>query len=67
MTLEQAEGHYHQIALDVTKIWPHAEFPLRAIGRLVVNRNPENFFDEIEQVGDFCHLTDLVVTGSISN
>jgi len=51
MTLEQAEGVYRHIAFDVTKIWPHAEFPLRPIGRLVLNKNPENFFDEIEQLG----------------
>lgn len=53
MTQEQAEGDYSNIAFDVTKVWPHAEFPLRTIGKLVLNKNPENFFDEIEQVGYF--------------
>ncbi|KAJ0396564.1 hypothetical protein P43SY_009473 [Pythium insidiosum] len=35
---------------DVTKIWPHAAFPLQEVGRLVLNRNPRNYFAEIEQL-----------------
>lgn len=35
---------------DVTKVWPHAQYPLQPIGRMVLNRNPENYFAEIEQV-----------------
>ena len=34
---------------DVTKVWPHTEFPLIEIGRLVVNRNPSDYHAEIEQ------------------
>jgi catalase len=34
---------------DLTKVWPHADYPPVTIGRLVLNRNPENFFAEIEQ------------------
>ncbi len=34
---------------DLTKVWPHADYPLIPIGRLVLDRNPENFFAEIEQ------------------
>ncbi|AWJ95012.1 catalase (plasmid) [Azospirillum baldaniorum] len=34
---------------DVTKVWPHADYPLVEIGELVLNRNPENFFAEVEQ------------------
>jgi catalase len=34
---------------DVTKVWPHKDYPPVTIGRLVLNRNPENFFAEIEQ------------------
>ncbi|QCN99093.1 catalase (plasmid) [Azospirillum argentinense] len=34
---------------DVTKVWPHANYPLVEIGELVLNRNPENFFAEVEQ------------------
>lgn len=34
---------------DVTKVWPQKEFPLHQIGRMVLDRNPENFFAETEQ------------------
>ncbi|KAA1057105.1 catalase [Azospirillum argentinense] len=34
---------------DVTKVWPHADYPLVEIGELVLNRNPENYFAEVEQ------------------
>lgn len=49
MTPEQAEQFRYNI-LDLTKVWPHAEFPLRPIGKLVLNENPQNYFAEIEQV-----------------
>ncbi|KAF8808764.1 catalase [Phlegmacium glaucopus] len=45
-----AMGKYKHIAFDVTKVWPHTDFPLREIGKLVLNKNPENYFDEIEQL-----------------
>jgi catalase len=34
---------------DLTKVWPHADYPLIEIGRLELNRNPENIFAEVEQ------------------
>ncbi|HYZ56127.1 MAG TPA: catalase [Streptosporangiaceae bacterium] len=34
---------------DLTKVWPHEDYPPITIGRLVLNRNPENHFAEIEQ------------------
>ncbi|HET6213538.1 MAG TPA: catalase, partial [Micromonosporaceae bacterium] len=34
---------------DLTKVWPHADYPLIRVGRLVLVRNPSNFFAEIEQ------------------
>nr|WP_231993335.1 catalase [Mitsuaria sp. 7] len=34
---------------DLTKVWPHAEYPLIEVGVLELNRNPENYFEEIEQ------------------
>ncbi|MCW2767471.1 MAG: Catalase [Nocardioides sp.] len=34
---------------DLTKVWPHADYPLVKVGRMVLNRNPENFFAQIEQ------------------
>ncbi|SNB66707.1 catalase [Arboricoccus pini] len=35
---------------DLTKVWPHADYPPIDIGVLELNRNPENYFAEIEQV-----------------
>jgi len=35
---------------DVTKVWPHKQFPLIEVGRIVLNRNPQNYFAEIEQL-----------------
>lgn len=40
---------YRWNPFDVTKIWPQSEFPLQEIGKLVLNRNPENYFAETEQ------------------
>jgi catalase len=34
---------------DLTKVWPHSDYPPIVIGRLVLDRNPENFFAQIEQ------------------
>lgn len=34
---------------DLTKIWPHDEYPLIDVGVMTLNRNPENYFAEIEQ------------------
>ncbi|MDB5093667.1 MAG: catalase [Candidatus Eremiobacteraeota bacterium] len=34
---------------DVTKVWPHGEYPLIPVGRLVLDRNPQNFHTDIEQ------------------
>ena len=34
---------------DLTKIWSHADYPEVTIGRLVLDRNPENYFAEVEQ------------------
>jgi len=34
---------------DITKIWPHGDYPEIEIGKLVLNRNPTNFFAEMEQ------------------
>jgi catalase len=34
---------------DLTKVWPHGDYPPIEVGRLVLDRNPENFFAEVEQ------------------
>lgn len=33
---------------DLTKVWPHGEYPLIDVGVLELNRNPENYFMEVE-------------------
>jgi catalase len=34
---------------DLTKVWPHADYPIVWFGKLELNRNPENIFAEVEQ------------------
>lgn len=46
--------------LDVTKVWPEQQFPMQPIGRMVLNTNPDNFFQENEQLA-FCPA--IVVPG----
>ncbi len=47
---EEDEHRFDFDLLDPTKIIPEEEVPLRPVGRLVLNRNPDNFFAETEQV-----------------
>jgi catalase len=49
MTFEQAERANFN-PFDVTKIWSHKEYPLLEVGRMVLNRNPSNYFAEVEQL-----------------
>jgi catalase len=51
-TEEQAEAFSFDV-LDSTKLIPEELVPIRPIGRMVLNRNPDNFFAETEQVA-FC-------------
>lgn len=48
MTEEQATRTSYD-PFDLTKVWPHAEFPLIEVGMLELNRNPDNYFAEVEQ------------------
>jgi len=48
MTPEQAK-EYRFDPFDITKVWFHADVPPITIGRMVLNRNPENYFAEVEQ------------------
>ena len=48
MTQEQART-YRINPFDLTKVWPHGDFPLHDVGILELNRNPENYFAEVEQ------------------
>lgn len=48
MTPKQAKDYRFDI-FDITKVWPHKDFPPITVGRLVLNKNPVNYFAEIEQ------------------
>ncbi len=48
MTPEQARDYRYDIN-DITKVWPHGDFPPITVGRLVLDRNPVNYFAEVEQ------------------
>lgn len=44
---DAARVPYHPF--DLTKVWPHKDYPLIEVGVMELNRNPENFFAEVEQ------------------
>ncbi|XP_077373632.1 catalase [Festucalex cinctus] len=49
MTFEQAEKFQFN-PFDLTKVWPHKDYPLIPVGKMVLNRNPVNYFAEVEQM-----------------
>src|SRR5215472_12884604 len=48
MTEAQAKTHRHN-PFDLTKVWPHKEYPLIEVGVMELNRWPDNYFAEVEQ------------------
>ncbi|OJJ81295.1 catalase [Aspergillus glaucus CBS 516.65] len=48
MDPEQAERHGLAM-FDITKVWHHKDFPLIPVGKMTLNKNPTNYFAEIEQ------------------
>jgi catalase len=40
---------YRWNPFDLTKVWPHGDYPLYEVGVMELNRNPENYFAEVEQ------------------
>ena len=64
MTPEQARDYRYDIN-DITKVWPHGDFPPITVGKLVLDRNPVNYFAEVEQAA-FCPSV-LVPGVGISN
>jgi catalase len=48
MTKEEAE-EYKFDPFDVTKVWYHGDYPLIPLGKMVLNKNPEDYFAEVEQ------------------
>ncbi|KAI5701305.1 hypothetical protein M8J75_008183 [Diaphorina citri] len=49
MTFEEAKT-YRWNPFDVTKIWPQSDFPLLPVGHMVLDKNPGNYYAEIEQL-----------------
>ena len=48
MPFEEA-ADYRFNPFDVTKVWPHGDYPLVPVGRMVLDRNPDNYFAQVEQ------------------
>ncbi|MVW78378.1 catalase [Bordetella sp. 02P26C-1] len=46
---EAEAAAYHINPFDLTKVWPHADYPLIDVGTIELNRNPENYFADVEQ------------------
>ena len=49
MPEKDAESYRFDV-LDITKVWPHSDYPLHKVGKMTLNRNPENYHAEVEQV-----------------
>ena len=48
MSRDQADD-FRWNPFDLTKVWPHGDFPLIEVGVMELNRNPDNYFHEVEQ------------------
>lgn len=46
---ETEAENYRWNPFDLTKVWPHGDYPLIEVGVMELNRNPENYFAEVEQ------------------
>lgn len=46
---EKDAERYHINPFDLTKVWPQGDYPLIEVGELVLDRNPVNYFAEVEQ------------------
>ncbi|MFT4041241.1 MAG: catalase [Thermomicrobiales bacterium] len=55
---EEEEHDFSFDILDATKLWPEELVPVQRVGKLTLNRNPDNFFAETEQVA--FHLGNIV-------
>ena len=49
MTVFQTKQIKGILFLVFLQVWPHSEFPMIPVGRIVLNRNPRNYFAEVEQ------------------
>jgi catalase len=50
MPFEEA-ADYRFNPFDLTKVWPHSDYPPITVGRMVLDRNPANHFAEVDQAG----------------
>jgi catalase len=46
---EKEAATYRWNPFDLTKVWPHGDYPLIEVGVMELNRNPENYYAEVEQ------------------
>jgi catalase len=42
-------ANYRFNPFDLTKVWPYADYPVMEVGKLVLDRNPDNYFADVEQ------------------
>nr|ADD71945.1 catalase [Argopecten irradians] len=49
MTFEEAEKVSYN-PFDLTKVWPQGDFPLIPVGKMVLDKNPTNYFADVEQI-----------------
>lgn len=47
--MPEADAVKHAYSFDLTKVWPHSDYPLIDVGVMELNRNPANYFAEVEQ------------------
>lgn len=46
---EEDAKNYRFNPFDLTKVWPHGDYPLHEVGYLELNKNPDNYFADVEQ------------------
>lgn len=46
---EKDAENYRFDVFDITKVWPQGDYPLQKVGKMTLNRNPENYHAEVEQ------------------
>jgi len=47
MSLEEA-GNFKWNPFDLTKVWPHTDFPLMDVGEIELDEIPDNYFQDVE-------------------
>ena len=65
MPAKEAENYRFDV-FDVTEVWPHGDYPPMDIGKMVLNRNPSNYFAEVNRQrflqGTSCQASELHLT-----